>query len=174
MEEVPPGQVAVGRITTTWGVRGVVKVIPLVDRRQRLAPGRSVTVGGERRVVETSRWEKEVVYLKLTGVDNRQAASALRGHLLTVPESDLEPLPEGEYYRFQIVGLDVQSAAGGSLGRVVEILTTGAHDVYIVQGERGEILLPATDEIIKEIDLERGRMVIEEMPGLVPEPRKDR
>ena len=173
MEEVPPGHVAVGRITTAWGMRGGVKVFPLVDKQQRLAPGSSVTVGGERRAIESSRWQKGIVYLKLSGIDDREAASAVRGLFLTVPESDLETLAEGVYYRFQLVGLAVRSTAGASLGLVTEILSTGAHDVYIVQGERGEILLPATDEVIKEIDLERGLMVVEEVPGLVPEPRKE-
>ncbi len=172
MEEVPPGHVAVGRIITAWGVRGVVKAIPLVDRQQRLDPGRNVTVGGERRLIESSRWQRGLVYLKLSGIDDRQAASALRERLLSVPESDLEPLAEGEYYRFQLVGLAVQSTAGASLGRVTDVLTTGANDVYVVQGERGEILVPATDEVVKEIDLERGRMVIEEVPGLIPDARK--
>ncbi len=174
MEEVPPGYVAVGRIGPAWGVRGAVKVIPLVDKRERLAPGREVTVDGERRVIESSRWQKGIVYLKLSGIDDRDAASALRERFLVVPEGELAPLPEGQYYRFQLIGLMVRNASGASLGRVTDVLTTGANDVYVVQGEKGEILVPATDEVIKEIDLERGEMVIEEVPGLIPEPRRKR
>jgi 16S rRNA processing protein RimM len=172
MKEVPPGYVAVGRVSTAWGTRGVVKVIPLVDKRERLAPGRSVTVAGQRRTIESSRWQKGLAHLKLSGIDDRAAALALRGQLLTVPESELEPLGEGEYYRFQLVGLAVRSTAGASLGRVTDVLSTGANDVYVVQGERGEILVPATDDIVKEIDLERGRIVIEEVPGLTPDAGK--
>ncbi len=174
MEEVPPGYVAVGRIGPAWGVRGDVKVIPLVDKRERLAPGREVTVDGKRRVIESSRWQKGIVYLKLSGIDDRDAASALRERFLVVPEGELEPLPAGQYYRFQLIGLTVRNAAGASLGRVTDVLTTGANDVYVVQGERGEILVPATDEVIKEIDLGRGEMVIEEVAGLIPEPRRKR
>lgn len=172
MEQVPPGYVAVGRASTPWGVRGVVKVIPLVDTRDRLSPGRGVTVAGQRRTIENCHWRKGMAYLKLSGIDDREAALALRGQLLTVPESELEPLGEGQYYRFQLVGLAVHSTAGTPLGRVTEVLTTGANDVYVVQGERGEILVPATDDIVKEIDLERGRMVIEEVPGLAPDAGK--
>jgi 16S rRNA processing protein RimM len=149
-----------------------VKVVPLVDKRERLAPGRGVTVGGDRRVIESSQWRKGMVYLKLSGIDDREAASVLRDRLLTVPESDLEPLPDGQYYRYQLIDLDVLSTTGASLGRVAEVLTTGANDVYIVRGERGEILVPATDEVVKEIDLERGRMLIEEVPGLITETRR--
>jgi len=172
MEKVPPGYVAVGRVSTAWGMRGVVKVIPLVDKRERLAPGCSVTVAGQRRTIESSRWQKGLAHLKLSGIDDRKAALALREQLLTVPESELEPLAEGEYYRFQLVGLAVQSTGGVSLGRVTDVLSTGANDVYVVQGERGEILVPATDDIVKEIDLERGRIVIEEVPGLTPDAGK--
>jgi 16S rRNA processing protein RimM len=172
MEQVPPGCVAVGRVGTAWGVGGVVKVIPLVDNVERLAPGRRVTVAGQRRTIESSRWQKGMAYLKLSGIDDREAAFALREQLLTVPESELEPLGEGQYYRFQLVGLAVESAAGAPLGRVTDVLDTGANDVYVVRGERGEILVPATDDIVKEIDLERGRMVIEEVPGLTPDAGK--
>ncbi|MCH8345607.1 MAG: 16S rRNA processing protein RimM, partial [Chloroflexi bacterium] len=79
-------------------------------------------------------------------------------------------LPEGQYYRFQIIGLEVRNATGAILGRVTDILTTGANDVYIVRSEKREILVPATDDVIKEIDVERGLMLIEEIPGLIPEP----
>ena len=172
MEQVPPGDVAVGRVSTAWGVGGVVKVIPLVDNVERLAPGHSVTVAGQRRTIESSRWQKRMAYLKLSGIDDREAAFALREQLLTIPESELQPLGEGQYYRFQLVGLAVQSTAGAFLGRVTDVLSTGANDVYVVRGERGEILVPATDDIVKEIDLERGRMVIEEVPGLTPDAGK--
>ena len=172
MEQVPPGYVAVGRVGAAWGVRGVVKVIPLVNKRERLAHGRSVTVAGQRRTIETSRWQKGLVYLKLSGIDDREAALAIRDQLLTVPESELEPLSEGQYYRFQLVGLAVESTGGAFLGRVTDVLSTGANDVYVVRGDGGEILVPATNDIVKEIDLESGRMVIEEVPGLTPEHRR--
>jgi len=173
MDEVPPGQVAVGRVASPHGMRGDVKVVPLVDKHERLSRGRSVLLGGETRTVESVRWQKGMAYLKLSGIDGREAAASLRGLLLTVPEGELEPLPEGQYYRFQLIGLDVFNDSGERLGRVEEVLTTGANDVYIVRGgERGEVLLPATRDVIKRVDLAGGRMLIEEVPGLVPEPGK--
>jgi 16S rRNA processing protein RimM len=173
MDEVPPGHVAIARLASPHGVRGAVKVIPLVDKRDRLSRGRAVTLAGQRRTIESARWQKGLAYLKLSGVDDREAAAALRGLLLTVPESELEPLPEGQYYRFQLIGLEVFDASGTSLGRVEEVLATGANDVYVVRGgERGEVLLPATSEVVRQIDVAGGRMVIEELPGLIPEPGK--
>jgi len=172
MEEVPPGYVAIGRVGAPWGVSGAVRVLPLTDRRQQLAAGRAVTVGGERRTIVSARWQKGMVQLRLSGIDDRDAASTLRERLLVIAESELDPLPEGQYYRFQLIGLAVVSAEGEELGHVVEVLGTGANDVYVVRGERGEVLVPATDEVVREIDLEAGRMLIEPLPGLLPEAQR--
>ena len=174
MEEVPPGHVAIGRIGAPWGVRGAVRVLPLTDRRRQLAAGRTVNVAGERRTIESARWQKGLVYLHLSGIEDREAAAELRGRLLAIAESELEPLPEGQYYRFQLIGLAVISTDGEELGRVTEVLSTGANDVYVVSGDRGELLLPATDEVVREIDLEGSRMLIEALPGLLPQPPRKR
>jgi len=172
MEEVPPGYVAIGHVGAPWGVRGAVKVYPLADSHELFAPGRGVTVSGQRRVIAGARWQKGMVYLRLSGIDDRESAEALRGRLLAVEESELQPLPEGHYYRFQLIGLAVISTDGEELGRVTDVLSTGANDVYVVRGDRGELLLPATDEVVREIDLEGGRMLVEALPGLLPQPRR--
>ena len=172
MEEVPPGYVAIGRAGAPWGVRGAVKVLPLTDVPRQLAVGRNVTVAGERRTIESARWQKGMVYLRLSGIEDREGAAELRGLLLAIPESELEPLPEGQYYRFQLIGLAVISTDGEALGHVTEVLGTGANDVYVVRGEGGELLLPATDEVVREINLETGRMLVDVLPGLLPEPRR--
>ncbi len=171
MKDVPPGHIAVGRAGASWGVRGVIRVLPLAERGT-LTPGHTVTIAGTRRLIESARLQKGLLYVKLSGIDDRDAAAALRERLLTVPESELAPLPEGQYYRFQLIDLAVATAAGEPLGRVTEVLATGANDVYVVRGDRGEILVPATAEVVKEIDLAAGRMVIEALPGLIPEPRR--
>ena len=171
MEEVPPGYVAIGRVGAPWAGRGAVKVVPLAASRELFSPGRSVTVSGQRRVIASARWQKGMVYLRLSGIDDSDAAGELRGQLLAIPESDLQPLPKGHYYRFQLIGLAVISTDGEELGRVTDVLSTGANDVYVVHGDRGEVLLPATDEVVREIDLETGRMLIEALPGLLPQPR---
>jgi len=167
-EGLPPGHVAVGRVATAWGPRGVLKVVPLVDTRERLARGRTVTIGDTAHTIQTCRWQKGLAYLKLSGIDGRESALALRDRLLTIPESDLEPLPEGQYYRFQLLGLNVSTADGRPLGTIEDVITTGANDVYLVRGEAGEVLVPATAEVVREVDLASRRMVIEPLPGLIP------
>lgn len=171
-KEIAPGFVAVGRVVAPRGLLGEAKVEPLTDLPERLAPGRSLTVAGERRIIERCRWYRGFVYLKLSGIDGREAAQQLRDHYLQVPEGDLEPLGEGQYYRFQLIGLSVRSTSGLPLGRVAEVLTTGADDVLVVRGMMGEVLVPAVDEIVKEIDLARGSITIEVVPGLLPSRRK--
>jgi 16S rRNA processing protein RimM len=100
-----------------------------------------------------------------------EAAEALRGSLLSLPESELAPLPEGEYYAHQIVGLEVFESDGAPLGKVVGLFPTGSNDVYVVDGPRGELLLPAIDDVILEVDVPGGKMVVSLMDGLLPQRR---
>jgi len=160
--------VAVGRILAPRGVRGELKVEPLTDFPERFAPGQVIWVGGVRREVEGSRQRRSQVLLKLAGVDSVEQAATLQGELLEVPQEELTALGEGRYYRFQLLGMAAYDAAGEALGTVVDILSTGANDVYVVRGPRGELLLPAIEEVIKEVDAEGGRMVVELMEGMEP------
>jgi len=107
------------------------------------------------------------VLLTLVGVDDRDAAEALRGQWIYVAIEDALPLGEGEYYHFQIVGLQVITAEGEALGRITEILPTGANDVYVIQGPRGEILVPALEGVILNVDLPNGRMIVRLPEGLL-------
>jgi len=153
--------VAVGWIAAPWGVRGDLKVQPLTDFPERFQRGAALWVRGRRIEVQRSRWSRGFVYLGLSGIDSRSAAEELRGTLLEVPESDLTPLPEGQYYRFQVIGLEVRTPEGRSLGRVAEILSTGSNDVYVVRGGPRELLVPAIEDVVKEVDIEGGRLVVE-------------
>ena len=168
MDDLHPGYVAVGRVLSPWGVRGDLKVEPLADLPSLLSPGRSVSVGSQTHTIQRSRRRGRLLHIKLSGIDDRDAAEALKDRYLQLPESELEPLREGQYYRFQLIGLSVRSSAGQTLGRVSRILTTPSNDVFVVDGPRGEILVPAIDDIVKEIDIEGGGMTIEVVPGLLP------
>ncbi len=174
MDDVAPGYVAVGRVLAPWGVRGHLKVEPLADQPRYLSPGRRVTVAGQTFTIERAQRRQHLLHLKLAGIDDRDAAAALRGRYLLIAEADLAPLPEGEYYRFQLIGLAVRGSDGQPLGRVRSVLSTPGNDVLVVDGQLGEILIPAIDDIVKEIDLQTGAMTIEVVPGLLParNPRK--
>jgi len=104
--------------------------------------------------------------LKLVGCDTRDAAQGLRGMLVQIRTTDAAPLGEGEYYTYQVEGLIVETDVGEVLGKVVDVIETGANDVYVVRGPRGEVLLPAIHEVVLEIDLTAGRMRVHLLPGL--------
>jgi 16S rRNA processing protein RimM len=105
--------------------------------------------------------------LKLAGVDTPEAAARLRDQTVLVEIADVVPLKKGQYYQYQLIGLKVITEAGEALGELTEILETGANDVYVVTGAEGrEILLPATDEVIRAIEVERGEMVVRRLEGL--------
>ncbi len=163
----PPERLIVGRIVRPWGARGQVKVEPLTDFPERFRRGARFLIGdGEYRCSSVMNAPRNLV-LKLDGVDSPDAAEALRGALLEVPTAEAPALPEGTYYHYQLMGLEVRTAEGEELGRVVEVLTTGGTDVYVVHGPRGEVLLPATSEVVASIDLEAGRMTVTPLPGMV-------
>jgi 16S rRNA processing protein RimM len=104
--------------------------------------------------------------LKLAGIDDRTAAEAMRGALVRVPIEQAVELPPGSYFWHEIVGLRVQDTRGRALGTVAEVLATGSNDVYVVRDERRELLIPAIKDVVREIDLEQGRILIELLPGL--------
>jgi 16S rRNA processing protein RimM len=108
------------------------------------------------------------VLLSLRGVESREAARALAGLLVAVDARHLEPLPSGEFYEYQLVGCTVVSQDGRALGKVRALWDTGAHGVFVVEDERGEeLLLPAAPELLREVDVERERIVIEVPEGLL-------
>jgi 16S rRNA processing protein RimM len=164
-----PGHVAVARVRTPHGLRGEVKVQPLTEDAAHFAPGRRLWAGEATYEVEASRPQKGLLLLRLIDVTTVEAAKKLRGCLLSLPESELARLPEGEYYAYQLIGLDVYDDKGGHLGKVAAVLPTGSNDVYVVEGARGELLLPAIDDVIVEVDMAGRRMVVSLMDGMLSE-----
>jgi 16S rRNA processing protein RimM len=107
------------------------------------------------------------ILLRLEGVDSREAAQRLRGTDLWIPSSEAMALPPGEFFVDDIIGLTMVTDTGQTLGTVRDILTTGANDVYIVAGSPGDILIPAIHDVVREIDVTRGTIVIHPMDGLL-------
>jgi 16S rRNA processing protein RimM len=121
----------------------------------------------DRATVEKVRLHKEQALLQLEGIATLEAAEALRSMLLLIPLEEALPLEEDEYYFYQLEGLDVYTDDGERLGVLQEVLETGANEVFIVAGARGELLLPNTLEVVQEIDLEAGRITVHILPGLL-------
>ncbi len=163
-----------GRVLRPWGLRGDVKVESLTDFPERFAPGSTLWVAGEQRTVEGSRWRGDTVYLKLSGVNSPEEAEQVRGALLEVPESERRPLPKGEFYEDELLGLTVRTSDGETLGKVAELLNPGPNSVLVVRGERGEILIPFIEDVIRGVDPAKGTIEIDLVEGLMAEPRPAR
>ena len=167
-DAIPDGYVAVGRVIGAWGKAGDLKIEPLApDSAFRKA--KRVSVAGIEYAVERFRRAGRAAHLKLAGVAFRDQATALRGQWVLASQEELDAPPEGEYYRFQLIGLRVVSTGGDDIGQIVDLITTGANDVFVVRGPRGEVLVPAIEDIVQTVDLDSARVVIEVVTGLLPE-----
>jgi 16S rRNA processing protein RimM len=164
---MPTEFVVVGRVLRPHGVRGDLLLEPLSDVLERLAEVETVYLGEaeEPHPVRGVRRHRGRWLLRLADCADRNAAEAFRGMLVRMRRERAAP-PPGSYFHHQIIGLAAVTAEGERLGEVVEIIETGANDVYVVRGPQGEILLPALRSVIREIDLEAGRMTVHLMEGL--------
>ena len=166
-EPSPPEFLIVGHIIAPWGIRGEVKVEVMTDFPERFAPGNQVYLDSRPFEIENCRPHKQHLLLKLGTIDSVESAEKLRGHDLTIPASELYTLPQGQYYTFQLIRLKVVTTRGETIGHIKDIMTTASNDVYIVEGVRGEILIPAIEDVVKSINLEKGVIVIEAIEGLL-------
>ena len=162
----------VGVITSTHGIRGEVKVFPTTDEKERFKDLKKVILdmGKEQKVLEIQsvRFFKNLVILKFKGIDNINDIEMYKGKDLLVTREDAVPLEEGEYFIADFLDLDVYSDEDEKIGVLYDVMQTGANDVYVVKTEEGkEILLPAIDECILDINLEESRMTVHIMEGLL-------
>jgi 16S rRNA processing protein RimM len=150
------------------GVRGELKCAVLTDFPRRFSSTRRVFLGGSRQPFDVvrARIQGRFVLLKLEGIDSRDAAERWRNAVVAVPAGERVLLPRGSYYWQDVLGLRVVEEGGEVLGEVREILETGANDVYVVQTERGELLLPAIKDVVQQIDLDEKTMVVRLLEGM--------
>jgi len=153
-------QLIIGRVRRAHGHSGALRVEVLTDFSERFRPGAQVEIDGRPYTVRASQASEPDLILELEGLTGT-TAERLRGAYLTVPLSEARPLPAGRYYHFQLVGLEVHDLSGRTFGRIVEVLEYPGQDVYrAVEGTR-ETLIPAASEVVREISLEKGRMLVD-------------
>lgn len=163
--------IAVGRVVRPHGVRGALLVEAISEMIHSLEPSTQLYLGREKvpAHVQYLRSHQDRYLLAIEGCQDREEAERWRGQELYLATGETARLPEGTYFHWQILGLEAVSEHGETLGEIVKILETGANDVYVVETpEGGEILLPAIESVILEVDLERGVVVVHLLPGLRP------
>jgi len=157
----------IGRILAPWGTRGKLKVKVITDFPQRFALSSTVYINRQPMTIDSTEWHKGEVIIKLNAVDSIEAARRLRGQPVEIHHSQLYSLPEGQYYHSQLIGLEVWTTQGELLGNIIAVLTAKSNDNYVAKGNEGAILIPAIEDVVKSIDLNKGRIVIEAIPGLL-------
>jgi 16S rRNA processing protein RimM len=165
--------VPVGKIVRTHGVRGAVKVYAYGNSLAAQERGgcvylRKLSGSGQSALTIVSVAPQGRLLLVVFGeLKSLEEAETLIGEELFLPEDKLPLREEGEYYYYQIIGLSVELKDGSGVGTVRSIIETGSNDVYVVESGGKEVLIPAVEDVICEIDLERGRIIIDPPEGLL-------
>lgn len=157
-----------GKIVTTHGIRGEVKIMPYTDTPELLAEFDRLFIGKDKNelVIEHSRVFKNMVIAKIEGIDTPEAAEKLRNKLLYMHRDDLE-LDEDTYFIQDLIGIEVRDADSGFVyGRISDVMQTGANDVYVITGGDREYLVPAIPDVVISTDIDAELMTIRPLDGL--------
>ena len=162
----------IGQIVNTFGIKGMVKVKPFTDDIRRFDELKTVYVEKNSNQteyeIEEVKYHKDMVLIKFKGIDRVEQAEMLRNSYLTVSRDSVEKLEEGRYYIVDLLGLEVYTDEQILLGTLEDIFNTGSNDIYVVKDKQGkQILLPAIQDVIKQIDIENKKIIVHLLPGLI-------
>ena len=163
----------IGQIVNTFGIKGMVKVKPFTqDAKKRFDNLKKVYIQNKNTrkeyEIEEVKYHKEMVLIKFKSIENPEDANLLRNNYLVVDRDEEEPLEEGTYYIVDMIGLEVYTDEGEKLGILDDVFNSGSSDIYVVKNELGkQILLPAIEDVIKNIDMEQRKMIVHLVPGLM-------
>jgi len=167
--------VIIGEIIKVHGVKGEVLVRSLSDVPDRYRGlETAVVIGSDGSLatfaIDGVREADLGVVVKFHGIDDREMAQdRLLGCSLAIERAAVPPHESGENYHFELIGLEVVRTDGARVGILESIIETGANDVYVVRGPRGEVLIPATREVVAQVDVAAGQMTVRPLPGLLDE-----
>ena len=162
-----PEPVNVGWVLGYHGTSGEIRVKSYTDVPTRFDPGQDLYIDRvPYRITDSSSAKKDQVVLKLEGIDTPAAAAELSGQWLTSPVQDSPELSAGEFFHFQLLGLRARTEEGEELGTLREIIQTAGNDVYRVDKDGKELLLPAISQVIRRVDLSAGVIVVKLLEGM--------
>jgi len=166
------GYVLIGKIVGVHGIKGTNKFKSYAESLSVFNPGRSILIRDNRNreaSVELN-WVKshtKTPLISFKGVTDHDQAEALIGAQLFIPETELPELDEDTYYWFELIGIEVYTTEDEYLGRIASIFPTGSNDVYVVKDRKKEILVPALESVVVDIDLEHNCMRVDLPEGLI-------
>ena len=162
-----PEPVNVAWVLGSHGTTGEIRVKSYTDVPTRLDPGQDLYIDQvPYRITDSFSARKGQVVLKLDGIDTPAAAEGLSGQWLTSPAQDSPELSAGEFFHFQLLGLQARTEEGEELGILREIIQTGSNDVYRIEKDGRELLLPAISQVIRRVDLSAGVMIVKLLEGM--------
>jgi len=167
-----PDYLIIGYLRRAHGVRGEMVMEIQTDFPERLKPETKVFVGKDYQpmTIAAARNHSEGLLIKLNGIDSPEDAARYRNQLVYVTAADRPPLPKGQFYIHELIGFDVTDEEDGLIGKLTEILQTGANDVYVVtRPDAGEALLPVIPSVVLKIDADRRLIRVHLIPGLLDE-----
>jgi 16S rRNA processing protein RimM len=163
--------IPVGKVVGTHGIAGWLKLKSFNPNSTALLSTREISLAhgthSESYTLDQAKPHKRIVLLKLKGVDRIEAAEQLVGHELSVPEDALRPLGDDEYYYLDVIGFDVYDTKTNYLGKVTRVWLKEGGDLYVVGGTKKQHLIPATKEIVEEVDLSNQRIIVDLPDGLL-------
>lgn len=162
----------IGQIVNTFGIKGQVKIVPFTDDITRYDELKEIYVEKKNELklfqIEQVNYKKNMVILKLKGIETVEEAEKLRNCYLKIDRKDAKKLPKDTYFIVDLLGLDVYTDEGKLLGKVDDIYNAGSSDIYVIKDELGkQILLPAIKDVLKEFDLENQKIIVHLIKGLV-------
>ncbi|MDX2076611.1 MAG: ribosome maturation factor RimM [bacterium] len=175
MTPTPPPYLLLGKILRPHGIRGELRMQMLTDYPERITALKKIALGDSPETtkakyytVEFMRLHQEYGLLKLKGVDDRNAAELFRDLFVMVKTADAVPLADDEIYLYQLIGMTVKTDEGELLGSLVDVLETGANDVYIVKSDvHGEILIPVIPSVVLKTDTDTNTITVRLPEGLL-------
>ena len=162
----------IGQIVNTFGIKGKVKVVPFTDDITQFDTLKQIYIEKRKNLelfeIEKSNYHKNMIILKLKGIDTPEQAESLRNCYIKINRKDARKLPEGTYFIVDLIGLDVYTDEEKLLGTLEDIYNAGSSDIYVVRTSEGkQILLPAIKDVIKKVDIENKKVIVHIIEGLI-------
>ena len=161
--------VVIGQAVKSFGIKGEVKIRPFTESLEPFKRSSVLVFDETAYKVLRIRSHKGAALATLEGIQTPEKARELAGSIVKTDVSNLPPTDADEYYWFELIGMEVWATDGRCLGEITRIIETGANDVLQVEGDYGEILLPMIDQVVVEVDTQKGKMTVDPLDGLIPD-----